>query len=390
MSAIPIVYNFESVRARWMSALVAVLGIAGTVAVFVAMLAMARGFQATLTTSGSPENALVRRAGATSEMDSIIPLSQLRPIEDAPAVARTGNSPLVTAEVVVVGALPMKSTGTDANVQIRGVSPKALDVRRHVRIMEGRFFTPGLPEMVVGKNAVKSYVGLDMGSKIPMGGLQWEVVGILDGGGSAFDSELWADADVVNQAYQRPKGLFQSATVRLVSAEALSDFKRTLEGDPRLTVQAESEVEYYAKSSRMLTSLILGLGTLVAVVMGIGAVFGALNTMYSAVSERSREVATLRAIGFGSGAVVTSFVAEALFIAFVGGLLGCLVVLPINGLTTGTMNWQTFSHLAFAFKITPALLGLGIAFALFMGLVGGVPPAIHAARLPVAAALRDL
>jgi putative ABC transport system permease protein len=373
-----------------MSALVAVLGIAGTVAVFVAMLAMARGFQATLTTSGSPENALVRRAGATSEMDSIIPLSQLRPIEDAPAVARTGNAPLVTAEVVVVGALPMKSTGTDANVQIRGVSPKALDVRRHVRLMEGRFFTPGLPEMVVGKNAVKSYVGLDMGSKIPMGGLQWEVVGILDGGGSAFDSELWADADVVNQAYQRPKGLFQSATVRLVSAEALSDFKRTLEGDPRLTVQAESEVEYYAKSSRMLTSLIYGLGTLVAAVMGIGAIFGALNTMYSAVSERSREVATLRAIGFGSGAVVTSFVMEALFIAFLGGLLGCLVVLPINGLTTGTMNWQTFSHLAFAFKITPTLLGLGVAFALFMGLVGGVPPAIHAARLPVATALRDL
>jgi putative ABC transport system permease protein len=175
-----------------------------------------------------------------------------------------------------------------------------------------------------------------------------------------------------------------------VSPEAFAGFKKTLEADPRLTVQVESEVEYYAKASRMITNLILGLGTLVAIVMGVGAVFGALNTMYSAVSERSREVATLRAIGFGEGAVVLSFVAEALVIALVGGLLGCLFVLPINGLTTGTMNWQTFSHLAFAFRVTPALLATGVAFALVMGLVGGVPPAIRAARLPVAAALRDL
>jgi putative ABC transport system permease protein len=390
MKSIPLVYNALSVRARWMSAVVAVLGIAGTVAVFVAMLAMARGFEATLVTSGSPQNAIVRRAGATSEMDSIFPLAQLRPIEDAPEVARKDNLPLVTAEVVVVGALPMKSTGTDANVQLRGVSPRALDVRQHVRIVDGRFFTAGLPEIVVGKNAVKTYVGLEKGTKVPFGGLTWDVVGVMDSGGSAFDSEIWADADMLNQAYQRPKGLFQSATARLVSAEAMPAFKRTLEGDPRLTVRAESEVEYYAKSSRMLTGLIMGLGSLVAIVMGVGAVFGALNTMYSAVSERSREVATLRAIGFGSGAVVLSFVAEALFIALVGGLLGCIVVLPINGLTTGTMNWQTFSHLAFAFRITPALLALGVAFALLMGLVGGVPPAIRAARLPVAAALRDL
>jgi len=390
MNAIPLVYNALSVRARWMSAVVAVLGIAGTVAVFVAMLAMARGFEATLVTSGSPENAIVRRSGATSEMDSIFPLAQLRPIEDAPEVARNDNVPLVTAEVVVVGALPMKSTGTDANVQLRGVSPRALEVRRHVRIAEGRFFTPGLPEIVVGKNAVKTYVGLELGTKVPFGGITWDVVGIMDAGGSAFDSEVWADADMLNQAYQRPKGLFQSATVRLVSAEALPAFKRTLESDPRLTVRAESEVEYYAKSSQMLTTLITRLGFLVAVVMAVGAVFGALNTMYSAVSERSREVATLRAIGFGAGAVVLSFVAEALFIALVGGIVGCIVVLPINGLTTGTMNWQTFSHLAFAFRITPALLAQGVAFALLMGLVGGVPPAVRAARLPVAAALRDL
>jgi len=390
MSAIPFAYNVESVRARWASTIVAVLGIAGTVAVFVAMLAMARGFEATLATSGTPENVIVRRAGATSEMDSVVPLTQLRPIEDAAEVARKGPSPLVSAEVVVVGALPLKATGTDANVQIRGVSARALDVRPHVRVSQGRFFNPGLAEIVVGKNAITTYAGLDLGASVKFGGLTWAIVGVLDSGGSAFDSELWADADMVNQAYQRPKGLFQSATARLVSAEAFAGFKKTLEADPRLTVQVESEVEYYAKASRMITTLILGLGTLVAIVMGVGAVFGALNTMYSAVSERSREVATLRAIGFGEGAVVLSFVAEGLVIALVGGLLGCLVVLPINGLTTGTMNWQTFSHLAFAFRVTPGLLATGVAFALVMGLVGGVPPAIRAARLPVAAALRDL
>jgi putative ABC transport system permease protein len=390
MSAIPFAYNLESVRARWASTVVAVLGIAGTVAVFVAMLAMGRGFQATLASSGTPENVIVRRAGATSEMDSVVPLSQLRPIEDAPEVVRNDSVSLVSAEVVVVGALPLKATGTDANVQIRGVSPRALAVRPHVHVSRGRFFTPGLAEIVVGKNALTTYSGLELGTPVKFGGLTWAVVGVLDAGGSAFDSELWADADLVNQAYQRPKGLFQSATARLVSPAAFATFKKTLEADPRLTVQVESEVEYYAKASRMITNLILGLGTLVAIVMGAGAVFGALNTMYSAVSERSREVATLRAIGFGEGAVVVSFVAEALFIAFVGGLLGCLVALPINGLTTGTMNWQTFSHLAFAFKVTPGLLGMGILFALLMGLVGGVPPAIRAARLPVAAALRDL
>jgi putative ABC transport system permease protein len=389
MTAIPFAYNLESVRARWASTIVAVLGIAGTVAVFVAMLAMARGFQATLATSGTPENVIVRRAGATSEMDSVVPLSQLRPIEDAAEVARSDAGPLVSAEVVVVGALPLKATGTDANVQIRGVSARALGVRPHVHVSRGRFFTPGLAEIVVGKNALTTYTGLDLGTSVKFGGLTWAVVGVLDAGGSAFDSEVWADADMVNQAYQRPKGLFQSATARLVSPEAFAGFKKTLEADPRLTVQVESEVEYYAKASRMITTLILALGTMVAIVMGVGAVFGALNTMYSAVSERSREVATLRAIGFGEGAVVVSFVAEALFIAFVGGLLGCLVVLPVNGLTTGTMNWQTFSHLAFAFRITPGLLVAGVAFALFMGLAGGVPPAVRAARLPVAAALRD-
>jgi len=214
--------------------------------------------------------------------------------------------------------------------------------------------------------------------------------GIFDAGGSAFDSEVWCDANVLNQVYQRPRNLFQSVTVRLTSPDALTGFKDALTSDPRLTVQADREVDYYEKQSRQLTTLIVVLGTIVSLVMGIGAVFGALNTMYSAVAERSREIATMRALGFGTGSVVASFVFEALCIAFVGGLLGCVAVLPLNGLTTGAMNWQTFSHLAFAFRITPLLLLGGLAFALLMGLVGGVPPTIRAARERIAVALREL
>ncbi len=390
MTTIPLVYNVESVRARWVSAIVAVLGIAGTVAVFVAMLAMATGFQATLVSSGSPQNAIVRRAGATSEMDSAFTLDQVRVVEDAPGVAHGGGGPLVSPEIVVVAAIPLKATGTDANVQVRGLSARALDVHEGVRMRAGRFFQPGLAEVVVGTNATRSYAGLALGDRVKFGGIDWTVVGVMDAHGSAFDSEVWCDADLLAQAYQRPKGLYQSATAHLTSAAALPELRRVLTSDPRLTVQVDSEVEYYEKESRQLTQLITGLGMLVAVVMGLGAVLGALNTMYAAVAERTREIATLRALGFGAQSVVLSFVFEALLIALVGGLLGCLIVLPINGLTTGTMNWQTFSHLAFAFRITPLLLAWGVSFALLMGLVGGVPPAVRAARLPVAAALRDL
>lgn len=390
MSAIPLVYNVESVRERWASAIVAILGIAGTVSVFVAMLAMSRGFQATMVRSGSPDNAMIRRAGATSEMDSSVSIADVRVIEDAPGVARDGPQALVSPEVVVVAAMPLKATGTDANVQIRGVTAKALQVHRTVRVAEGRFFQPSLPELVVGRNAVNSYAGLGLGETVRFGGVEWKVVGIFDANRSAFDSEVWCDAGVLNQAYMRPVSSYQSATARLISADALEGVKQTLTSDPRLQVQVDRETEYYQKESQMLTALITGLGSLVAIVMGVGAVFGALNTMYAAVAERAREIATLRAVGFPARSVIVSFVFEALFIAVLGGALGCLLVLPINGLTTGTMNWQTFSHMSFAFQITPALLGLGIVFALVMGVVGGVPPAIRAARLPVAAALRDL
>jgi putative ABC transport system permease protein len=388
--AIPIVYNLRSVQARWTSAIVAVLGIAGTVSVFVAMLSLARGFKATLVSSGSAGNALVVRAGATTEMMGAITLDSVKVVQDAPGVARAGGAPLVTPEVVGVVPFPLRATGTDANAQVRGVSPNALQVRTNVKIAEGRFFQPGLSELVVGRNAVVTYSGLELGKMVKFGGGNWQVVGIFDAGGSAFDSEVWCDARVLNQVLKRPDNIFQSVTVHLTSPEAFQEFKDAVTADPRMNVDVSREIEYYDKQSRTLTRLITILGGLVAFIMAIGAVFGALNTMYSAVAERSREIATMRALGFSGPSVVVSFIFEALFISFLGGLLGCIAVLPLNGLTTGAMNWQTFSHLAFAFRVTPALLVAGVVFALIMGVVGGLPPAVRAARSRVAVALRGL
>jgi putative ABC transport system permease protein len=388
--AIPIVYNLRSVTARWTSAIVAVLGIAGTVGVFVAMLSLARGFRATLVSSGSEDNAIVMRAGATSEMMSGVKLEDVKIMQDAPGVARGADAPLVTSEVVVVAPFALRTTGTDANVQVRGVSANVLTIRKNVKIVQGRMFQPGLTELVVGKNASTSYAGLTLGNTVNFGGGHWQVVGVFDAGGSAFDSEVWCDARVLDDVYKRPSNIFQSATVHLTSPDAFQQFKDSVTSDRRLNLDVTREIDYYAKQSTRMTQLITILGGLVAFVMAIGAVFGALNTMYSAVAERGREIATMRALGFGAAAVVFSFLIEALLISFVGGAIGCIAVLPLNGLTTGAMNWQTFSHLAFAFRITSGLLVAGIIFALAMGLLGGLPPALRAAWRPVAVALREL
>ena len=388
--AIPVIYNLRSVKARWSSAIVAVVGIAGTVGVFVAMLSLARGFKATLVSSGSEDNAIIMRAGATSEMTGGVTIDTVKIIQDEPGIARSADGPLVTPEVVLVAPIPLISTGTDANVEVRGVSKNVLDIRKNIKIVQGRMFTPGLNEIVVGKNANASYAGLTLGNTISLGSVRWKIVGIFDAGGSSFDSDIWGDAHLIGPAYNRPDVFFQSVTVHLTSPSAFQQLKDAATTDPRLNVDVTREIDYYAKQSNRLTKLITVLGGLVAGIMAIGAVFGALNTMYSAVSERGREIATMRALGFGGPSVVFSFVIEALLISFVGGLIGCLAVLPLNGLTTGAMNLQTFSHLAFAFKITTELLIKGVVFALFMGALGGLAPAIRAASLPISHALREL
>jgi putative ABC transport system permease protein len=323
-------------------------------------------------------------------MESVVTLDSARIIQDAPGVARGESGPLASPEVVVIATFPLKQSNTPANAQVRGVSPNVLEVRDNVRIVNGRFFHPGLNELIVGRNVASSYSGFELGQTVKMGGGSWTVVGVFDAHGSAFDSEVWCDAHALNEVYLRPSNIFQSVTVRLASADSFQKFKDALTSDPRLNVQVDREIDYYSKQSRQLTTLITVLGSIVAAVMAIGAIFGALNTMYSAVIERTREIATMRALGFGVASVVTSFLIEALCIATIGGLLGCAGVMPLNNMTTGAMNWSTFSYLAFAFKITPPLLAGGIAFALAMGVVGGVPPAIRAARLPVVVALREL
>jgi putative ABC transport system permease protein len=388
--AIPLIYNLRSVRQRWTSSVVAVIGIAGTVGVFIAILAIAIGFRATLVSSGSPSNALIMRAGSNSEMVGAVNLDQIHIIEGVPGIMRLNGAPLISPEVVVIAPFPLKTTDTDANVQVRGVSPKALDVRTFVHFISGRFITPGLSELVVGKNAVKTYAGLDLGSNVKLAGSTWKVVGIFDAGGSAFDSEVWGDAVLLNQAYNRPPNVYQSVTVRLPSAEDFPAFKDKLTSDPQLTVQVSREIDYYAKQSEAFTSFVSILGFGIAFVMGIGAIIGALNTMYSAISERSREIATMRALGFGAGSVVVSFMFEAVFIAMIGGIVGCICVLPLNGFTASTLNFQTFSSIAFGFRITPLLLAVGMIFALLMGIIGGAPPAIRAALRPITTALRGL
>jgi len=298
VGSVPISYNLRSVRARWTSTIVAILGIAGTVGVFVAMLSLARGFRSTLVASGSPTNALVMRAGAASEMMGGITLDSVKVLQDAPGIARDNSGPLVTQEVVGVVPFPLVSTGTDANVQIRGVSPNVLRIRTFAKIVQGRMFVPGLTELVVGKNASRTYTGLTLGNIVNFAGGRWKVVGVFDAGGSAFDSEVWCDGRILAQVLKRPENIFQSATVRLASADSFQRFKDAVTSDPRMNVDVIREIDYYAKQSTTMTRLITVLGGLVAAIMAIGAVFGALNTMYSAVAERGREIATMRALGF--------------------------------------------------------------------------------------------
>ena len=391
MLKIPFIYNLRSMKARWSSTLVAILGIAGVVAVFLAMLSMARGFRTTVKSSGSESNAIVRRAGSTSEMQSAVHLEHVKIIGDADGVDRdkTGT-PIISPEVVVIAYPYTRSASQKINVLIRGVSHKALEVRDSIKLTRGRFLKPGVTELVVGRNVTRLYQNLKLGSSLTFGEQDWTVVGIFDAGGSAFDSEIWCDAHLLNQTYKRPTEVFQSITAKLSSKNAFTQFKDALTADPRLTVDVEREITYYERQAEALTTLIRVLGFLIAFVMAIGAVFAALNTMYASVSARSSEIATLRALGFVEGNVVVSFLLESLAIAFLGGFLGCLIILPLNGFTTSTTNFASFSNLSFAFRVTPDLMFQGMMFALFMGFFGGFFPALRAALQPIAGTLRGM
>jgi putative ABC transport system permease protein len=383
-------FNVRTLPQRAGASASAVFGIAGVVAVLVGVLSIAEGFRYAMNVSGKPDTAIVMRSGADSEMMSGLSRDDTRVIADVEGVARgEGGGALASSELFVIINLPKRSTGTDANVPLRGVERAAYEVRGDVRIVEGRPFEWGRNEVVVGRGAATEFAGLDLGAKIPVGKENWDVVGIFEANGGIAESEIWTDAGVLQPAYRRGD-TFQAVYARLENPEAFQGFKDRLTTDPRLNVKVIRQTDYYADQSTQLYNLITRLGTLIAALMGVGAVFGALNTMYSAVSARTREIATLRALGFGSAPVVISVLLEALLLALVGGVVGSTVAsLAFDGFRAATINFQSFSQVAFAFAVTPALLVKGIVYSVVIGLIGGFFPALRAARLPIAAALRE-
>ena len=382
--------NLRSVTQRLGSSVVAIVGIAGVVIVFLGVLSIGEGFKAAMSGVGDPQTVIVMRAGSDTEMTSGLSGDHARLIMDTPGIARNERGPVASPELFVIVGHPTKKDPSDANVPLRGVSSSALAVRPEVKIVEGRMFTEGTNEIVVGRAASRQFANLNVGSETKWGQNRWKVVGIFEDGGSASESEIWSDARVLQPAYQRGNS-YQSVYVRLQSEAGFQAFKDALTANPQLSVTAIREPEYFAAQSEVLHKIISTIGYLIAGLMGIGAVFGAVNTMYTAVASRTREIATLRALGFSSFPVVFSVLSEAVFLSVVGGLIGGIVAwLAFDGYQTSTMNFQSFSQVAFTFAVTPRLLTLALIYSVVMGLVGGMLPAVRAARLPVVTALREL
>jgi len=382
--------NLRTVPERPGASSVVVVGIAGVVAVLVSVLAMAQGFQHTLASTGRPDRVILLRAGSDAELSSNVSRDQAQLLANLPGIARsTRGIPLASAELVVIADLPRKGDREPSNVPFRGVQPMALALRRELRMVEGRPFAPGVREVVVGRKAAAQFEGLAVGSRIAFRDTDWTVTGVFETGGDVHESELWADAEVALSAFRRNS--FQSVTADLEddSAAALQALRDRIGGDPRFSINVFREPEYYAKQSTMLATLINVLGYTVAVFMAVGASFGALNCMYSAIAGRQVEIATLRALGFGGVPVVVSVLAEALLLALLGGALGGgFAYFYCNGASVSTLNFDTFSQVAFEFRVTPTLLAQGLAWALAIGLAGGLAPAVAAARRPVREALQ--
>lgn len=380
--------NLRTLPQRRGSSAATVFGVAGVVLVFVAVLSIAEGFRATLMATGSPAGAIVLRGGSDAETMSAMSRDDARVIADAPGIAGALTGRASSPELFVMVGLPKRSTDTLANVSMRGVSRTVFAVRHDVHVVQGRMFEWGRNELIAGTGAAQEFAGLDLGSTVRLGEASWKVVGLFSSGGSMAESELWADADVLMPAYRRT--MYQSVHVALDSPQSFDRFKDALTTDPRLDVKVQRESDYYAEQSQTLTTLISTLGYGITILMAVGAVFGAVLTMYSAVASRTREIATLRALGFGSGPVEISVLAESLVLAILGGAIGgALGYLIFNGYHTSTLNWRTFSQVTFAFRVTPRLLITAIVVTLPMGLLGGIFPALRAGTMPIASALRE-
>lgn len=375
---------------RVSASLIAVAGVAGVVVVLVAVLSIAEGFRAAMVGAGAADVAIVMRGGSDSELSSTLEVESVRVALGAPGVRRTDAGPLASAEIFVIVEVSKRSTGTAANVPLRGVGAAAFGVRDNVQLAAGRRFREGTREVIVGRSAAGQFAGLELGDTQRWGNQDWTVVGIFEAEGSVAESEVWGDASVVQSAYRRGS-TFQSVHARLQSPDAFKQYRAALENDPRLSVSVVRESDYFLAQSQALYAIVTTLGLGIAVLMAIGAVFGAVNTMYAAVASRTREIATLRALGFGALPVVASILAESVLICLAGGVAGgAIAYFGFNGYQTATLNWQTFSQVAFAFLVTPELLLRGFACALVLGVLGGLLPAVRAARLPIAPGLRQL
>ena len=382
--------NMRNLPSRIGTSLVAVIGIGGVVAVLVSLLSMGEGFRAALDLSGRDDVAMILRGGSPDELSSSISREEYNAIVIAPGIARDERGPIVSGELYTIVDLPMRSTGTGANVPFRGVGDRGTELREGFRIVAGRMFQPGQGEVIVGRGAFSQFGNIGLGEQVNWGSTTWRVVGVFEAGGSVSESEVWTDAVVLRGVYRRGNSV-QIVRAQLTSPAALQTVRAALASDPRLNVSVRSEQAFYSDQSRILLALIKYVGTTIAILMGVGAVFAALNTMYSAVSSRTREIATLRALGFGATPVVTSVLLESAVLGLLGGVVGGLLVyFGLNGYRATTLNFGSFSQLTFAFTVTPQLLVTGLWYSLILGIVGGLLPGIRAARVPVTTGLREL
>ena len=386
-----IALNLRTIPARLSSSAVAIIGIAGVVVVFVSVLSIAAGFTAAMQGSGSPSRALVMRSGADSEMTSGLEGTDIDVIKQTAGIRREGAGPLASAELYVIIDLPKRAIpDAAANVPMRGIEPAGMTVRDEVSLVQGRMFQFGTNEVIVGRAASGQFVSTNLGDTIVSGQNRWQVVGIFEADGGVAETEIWCDARTLQGAYRRGN-TYQSLLAQLDSTDSFDTFRDSLTSNPQVNVSIRRENEYYAAQSVAMSRLIRSIGFGIAALMGIGAVFGAILTMYTAVATRAREIATLRALGFSTSSVLVSVLAESLALGAIGGTLGGVAAyFAFNGFETSTMNFQTFSQVAFAFRVTPELLTMGLVYALAMGLIGGLLPALRAARLPISTALREL
>ncbi len=387
--AIPLYYNLRNVRVRWQVTLLAIGGIALVVAVFAVLMSMSEGFKAALRSTGRTDNAIIVQRGSASELTSGVPLDDRSKIIVDDRIARDSEGrPLASWEWVVVIGLPKLSDGVPTNITLRAVTPRAFEVRGGIDIVEGRAFTPGLDEVIVGRRLVDRVEGMAVGETVKYQQKRFEIVGLFESRGGAFESEIWGDFDTLGAVFRRGAGS-NSLVVRMKDPATIPELDRWIRDQPQMQLQALEEQQYYEEQAGSLATILRSLATSVALVMGVGAVFGAVNTMYAIVAARTREIGTLRALGFSRRAVLASFLIESVLLAFLGGVVGCLLAFPMNGFSTGTGQTQSFSEIGFSFRITTEIVITGLVFAVVMGVVGGLLPALRGARLPISAALRE-